>query len=479
MLPTLPPRPRPEGEILHETTRSICPECRKVIDAQVLLRDDGAFMRKRCPEHGWFEGLIYGDARAYVEQAKFNKPGQAPARISTESKDGCPLDCGICPEHRQHTCLALIEVNTACNLDCPVCFANAGAGFNLTVPEVEAMLDRFVELEGHPEVVQFSGGEPTIHPDLLTMIAAAQQRDITHVMVNTNGLRIANDPEWFAAFAALRPLIYLQFDGLTDDTYRSIRGEPLLETKLRALDRLAEADLHVILVAAIERDVNEHEAGPLIEFGLKHPAVRGVMFQPVTHSGRHPDHDPMRRMTVPDVLRAVETGGETFRVSDFVPIPCCSPTCSSVTYAYLGDEGEVIPLTRVLEVDQYLDYITNRTMPGIDKDVLHALEGLWSAGSVPGNTEGERFVCASCDLDLPALTDLARRVFMVQVRDFLDPWTFDTKRAMKCCIGILQDDGRMIPFCTYNTVGYREQTKARLASRRRGRRPIMVLEPAP
>ena len=204
-------------------------------------------------------------------------------------------------------------------------------------------------------------------------------------MVNTNGLRIANDPEWFARFAALRPLIYLQFDGLTDETYRTIRGKPLLETKLRTLERLAEADLHVVLVAAIERGVNEHEAGPLIEFGLKHPAVRGVMFQPVTHSGRHPDHDPMRRMTVPDVLRAVETGSKTFRVSDFVPIPCCSPTCSSVTYAYLGDDGEVIPLTRVLEVDKYLDYITNRTMPAIDRDILHALEGLWSAGSVPGN----------------------------------------------------------------------------------------------
>jgi uncharacterized radical SAM superfamily Fe-S cluster-containing enzyme len=118
-----------------------------------------------------------------------------------------------------------------------VCFANAGAGFNLTVPEVESMLDRFVELEGHPEVVQFSGGEPTIHPDLLEMIAAAQRRDITHVMVNTNGLRMADDPAWFAQFAALRPLIYLQFDGLTDDTYRTIRGEPLLETKLRVLDR--------------------------------------------------------------------------------------------------------------------------------------------------------------------------------------------------------------------------------------------------
>ena len=477
MLPTLAPHPRPDGEILHEITRSICPECRTVIDAQVLLRDGAAFMRKRCPEHGWFEGLVYADSMAYVEQAKFNKPGQAPERISTESARGCPLDCGLCPEHRQHTCLALIEVNTACNLDCPVCFANAGAGFNLTVPEVEAMLDRFVELEGHPEVVQFSGGEPTIHSDLLEMIAAAQRRDIGHVMVNTNGVRIAEDPGWFARFADLRPLVYLQFDGLTDDTYGTIRGEPLLETKLRALDRLAEADLHVILVAAVERDVNEHEVGPLVEFGLKHPAVRGVMFQPVTHTGRHPDHDPLRRMTVPDVLRALETGGETFRSSDFVPIPCCSPTCSSVTYAYLGADGEVIPLPRVLQVERYLDYITNRTLPDVDREILHALEGLWSAGSVPGDPVADRFVCTACDLDLPALTDLARRVFMVQVRDFLDPWTFDVKRAMKCCIGIVQDDGRMIPFCAYNTVGYREETRQRLAARRRGGRAIPVVEP--
>ena len=476
MIPTLAAQPRPEGEIFHEVTRSICPECRVVIDAQILLRDDQVFMRKRCEQHGWFEGLIYADARAYVEQAKFNKPGQAPARITTEIARGCPLDCGLCPEHRQHTCLALIEVNTACNLDCPVCFANAGAGFNLTVGEVEAMLDRFVELEGHPEVVQFSGGEPTIHPNLLEMIAAAQQRDIRHVMVNTNGVRIANDPAWFERFAALRPLVYLQFDGLTDETYRTLRGEALLETKLRALDRLAAADLHVILVAAVERGVNEHEVGPVVEFGLTHPAVRGVMFQPVTHTGRHPDHDPLRRMTIPDVLRALETGGETFRKSDFVPIPCCFPTCSSVTYAYLGDEGEVIPLPRILEVDQYLDYITNRTLPGIDKGILHALEGLWSAGAVPGDATSERFVCAACDLDLPALTDLARRVFMVQMRDFLDPWTFDVKRAMKCCIGILQDDGRMIPFCTYNTVGYREETRNRLAARRRGARTIPVVD---
>ena len=468
LTPTGEPHLRPDGEIFHDLTRSICPECRQVIDAQVLLRDDKVYLRKRCPEHGWFEGLVYADATAYVEHARYNKPGQAPARISTQVVDGCPLDCGLCPEHRQHTCLALVEVNTACNLDCPVCFANAGAGFNLTLAEVEAMLDRFVELEGHPEVVQFSGGEPTIHPQLLPMLDAAKQRDIGFVMVNTNGVRIADDPKWFVEFAERRPLIYLQFDGLTDETYRVIRGRPLLETKMRALDRLAEADLHVMLVAAVERGVNEHEVGPIVEFGLKHPAVRGVMFQPVTHTGRHPDHDPMQRMTVPDVLRAIDGQMDgVFRASDFVPVPCCFPSCSSVTYAYLGDEGEVIPLPRVIEVDRYLDYITNRAQPDVQPEILHALEGLWSAGSVPGDRAADHFACAACDLDLPAFSQLVRRIFQIQLRDFLDPWTFDVKRAMKCCIGVLQTDGRMIPFCTYNTVGYREETRERLFESRR------------
>ena len=285
--------------IFHELTRSICPECRRVIDAQVLLRDGRVYVRKRCPDHGWFEALISSDAQMYVDGARFNKPGTIPLDFSTEVKDGCPLDCGLCPEHKQHTCVALIEVNTACNLDCPICFADAGAGFNLTLAEVEYMLDRYVELEGDPEVVQFSGGEPTIHPDILAMVQAAKDRNIANVMINTNGLRIAQDDAFLARLNELRPSIYFQFDGFERRTLETIHGADLLETKLRALDRLAEIDLDVALVAAIERGVNEHEVGAIVDFGLKHPAVRGVVFQPVTHSGRHIPFDPLQRLTIP------------------------------------------------------------------------------------------------------------------------------------------------------------------------------------
>ena len=150
--------------VFHELTRSICPDCRRVIDAWVLLRDNKVYMRKRCPEHGVHEGLVYGDAEAYVSLSRFNKPGTLPLEFGSESREGCPHDCGLCPDHQQHACLGIIEVNSTCNMDCPLCFASAGPGFNLSLEEVEDCLDAYVRAEGRPEVVQFSGGEPTIHP---------------------------------------------------------------------------------------------------------------------------------------------------------------------------------------------------------------------------------------------------------------------------------------------------------------------------
>ena len=155
------PRKHDVDYVFYELTRSICPQCRRVIDAQILLRDNQVYMRKRCPEHGVFEALVYGNAQAYTASARFNKPGTLPLTYTTEIAQGCPYDCGLCPDHQQHACLGIIEVNSACNMDCPLCFANAGAGFNLTLEEVEGILDHLVETEGNPEVVQFSGGEPS------------------------------------------------------------------------------------------------------------------------------------------------------------------------------------------------------------------------------------------------------------------------------------------------------------------------------
>ena len=453
--------------IFHELTRSICPECKTVIDAQIIIRDNKVFMRKRCPEHGWFEGIISSDAEMYVDSVKFNKPGTIPLEFSTEVKDGCPLDCGLCPEHKQHMCLALIEINTACNLNCPVCFANAGIGYSLTLQQVEGMLDRFVETEGDPEVLQFSGGEPTIHPQLFDMIQAAQDRGIRQVMVNTNGVRLAHDDKFLAGLAKLDPVIYFQFDGLRRETYQVIRGEDLLDTKMKALDRINQAGLNAVLVAAIEHDVNLDDVGAIVEFGLKHPAVKGVVLQPVTHVGRHIDFDPMKRVTIPDVIHGIvdQTKGR-FILEDFVPVPCCFPTCQVNSYVFV-DGDQVVPLPRLLDIEHYLDYITNRALPKAPNadDVQKALEGLWSASAVAGTEKtASQFECAcGPGLDLPySMNHLKDHIFQIAIKDFMDAYTFSVKQVMKCCVGILVPDGRAIPFCAYNSVGYREAIRDQL-----------------
>jgi uncharacterized radical SAM superfamily Fe-S cluster-containing enzyme len=349
------------------------------------------------------------------------------------------------------------------------------------------MLDDFVRTEGKPEVIQFSGGEPTIHPQITEFVRAAKQRDISFVMINTNGKRIARDERFVEQLNEVRPAIYFQFDGFDSETYRILRGEPnILKEKLRALDRLAEIGLSVTLVPAVERGVNEHEIGKIVDFAIQHPAVRGINFQPTFHAGRHPDHDPMRRLTIPDILRLIEAQTKgAFRTSDFVPVPCCFPTCNSVTYGFVeGDQ--VTPLPRIVNVHDYLDYISNRVLPDFSLEVKRALEGLWSSSSVAGSQKSVDQILMSCQVcSVPDVTlgDLSKHMIMIMLQDFMDPWTFNQKNLMKCCKEFLLPGGKQVPFCAYNTIGYREQARKQLESlepeRRRARAEGRRFEPRP
>lgn len=473
------------NDFLWKLTRSICPECKRIIDAQILFRENRVIMWKECPEHGEFEALVFSDAKLYEEIIPYEKPGTLPLEFATEVKDGCPYDCGICPDHKQHSCTGLIEVNSICNLSCPLCFADANShltndGFKLNAQQVEYMIDRFIAAEGKPEVLQFSGGEPTLHPDIIKFIDMAKQKGIEHVMLNTNGIRIAHDDKLLKKLADLKVTIYLQFDGFEENTYKQLRGRSdLADIKIQALERLSEANLMVVLVPAIEHGVNQHEIGAIVEFGIGHPAVFGVNFQPAFHAQRHIPTDPMTRITIPDILKYLEeqTDG-LFQLSDFIPVPCCNPTCSFTTYAMLiGDN--VTPLPRVLDLGNVQDYLKNRTLPGLNADLLNVLERLWSSSAKFGsektsaemsyileesnvsNNGHEIKGCPACQSHHPLSShntrDLGRHIFMVNTRDFMDPWTFDINKAMKCCVSHLVPDGRIIPFCTYNSVGYREQ----------------------
>ncbi|MCP4516105.1 MAG: radical SAM protein [Delftia sp.] len=453
------------NHIFHEITRSLCPECRQVVDAQVLLRNGSVYLRKRCPEHGWSEALVSSDSAWHLDSFKYNKPGAIPFDFATQAELGCPHDCGLCPEHQQHTCIGIIEITGRCNASCPACFADAGRGSDLSVAQVETMLDRLLETEGQPEVVQLSGGEPTIHPDLLGILEAVRARDISYVMLNTNGLRLAQEPDFARQLAEYSPAIYLQFDGLRASTHQALRGRDLRQIKQQALDNVAQAGLSGVLVSTVVQGVNEDEIGSVLRYGLEHPAVLGVCYQPVTFAGRCLTHqDPLQRVTLRDVLRALEAQTEgMFQVSDFRPVPCPHPTCSASTYAYLDGE-QVLPLPRLLDVDEYLDFVTNRTVPDLTAELQPVMEALWSMAAVMGSEKTtDNLSCVACDIDIPLTFDpqvAQEHFFLVHVHGFMDAHNFDVKRLMKCCIHELLPDGRAVPFCAYNNLGYRENGKA-------------------
>ncbi|HEV2582321.1 MAG TPA: radical SAM protein, partial [Ktedonobacteraceae bacterium] len=375
--------------IYHNFTNSLCHKCLKVVSAKVILQDNKVYLLKTCPEHGAMRSLLSSDAGYYLSQSQYNKPGTLPRRFQTPVEKGCPLDCGLCTDHEQHTCLALIEITESCNLRCPTCFADSDHGRYSSLDEVERMLDTVVENEGYADVVQISGGEPTIHPQILEILELAKSKRIKALMINTNGVRIARDEDFVRSLSQFKGNfeIYLQFDGFRQSTYEDLRGLDLREVKQQAIANLTRYEIPINLTATIKRGLNEDEIGEIVKFGVAQKMVRGITFQPITNSGRHDDFNPLDRTTVPDVIRAIDeqTGG-MFRKTDFVPLPCHSD-CISMTYAYVNGR-KVKPLPRYIDVKSYLDVIGNQINFKIDdmKGVVgSALMRLWSA-SMPLST---------------------------------------------------------------------------------------------
>lgn len=472
--------------ILLECTRSICPDCRKVIDANILSKDGKVYMKKRCKEHGLFESLISSDATSYVNAYKFNRKGIIPIRFGTEVDEGCPHDCGLCPDHEQHSCVGIIEITNACNLRCPTCFSSAeGHGF-LSLEQVNFMLDEFIKQEGSSEVVQFSGGEPTIHPQILDMISLAKRKNIKYVMINTNGIRISMDKGFVKDLAKLNPVIYLQFDGFKKETSNKLRGKDLTDIKIKAIENMEKYGLRIIIVSTIQRNINESEIGNLVDFALSKKSIKGIVFQPTFYSGRHPNVDPMNIVTLPEVIKHIsEQSKYGLKNTDFVQTPCCFPTCNSSCYLYV-DEKEVKPLARVVNVEEYLDYFANRSVADLgqikeslqvlnsfdscccysfsnkniadelkEEDILSSSPSSSSYDSIIKTTLSSSSSCCAIPLDLKGIE---KNVKLIMIQSFMDPFNFDIKRLMKCCIHEITPTGKIVPICAFNNIPkYREE----------------------
>lgn len=456
--------------LFYELTNSICSTCFRKVEAKVAIENDRVFMIKRCLQHGPEKVLLSTDVEYYKRCREFLKPGETPLHWNTPIRYGCPYDCGLCADHEQHSCLTLIEVTDHCNLQCPICYAESSphrAQYR-SLEQIEAMMDRIVRNEGEPDIVQISGGEPTTHPNFFDILDLAKKKPIKHLMVNTNGVRIAQDRAFAERLASYMPAfeIYLQFDSFEAETLKELRGADLRRIREQAIAHLNEFNISTTLVVTLKKGLNDGEIGRIIQYGLKQRAVRGVTFQPIQAAGRLNEYDPATdRLTLSEVRRGIIEQSGVFRDEDMVPVPC-HPDCLSMGYALkLGDE--VVPLTGMIDPQVLLEGGRNTIVYERDETLRSELFRLFSTAHSP-ESSALSLKSLLCCLPMAAVPGSIGydNVFRVIIMQFLDPHNFDVRSVKKSCVHIVHPDGRIIPFDTYNMF-YRDGKESLLEERKR------------
>ena len=440
--------------IFYGQTTSLCSRCLALVPAKIAIEGSCVYYLKRCRAHGVEKALISTDAAYFHLCRDYIKPGDRPLQPQTRTEFGCPYDCGLCPDHEQHSCLALLDVNDHCNLACPVCFAAAGPARpeHKSLDEIAAMLDAIVASEGEPDLVQISGGEPTTHPKILEIIAMAKARPIRHVMLNTNGLRIARDPDFAAALAGFKPgfEVYLQFDSMKPSALKTLRGADLTRVRQAALENLERHGISTTLVCVMKKGVNDDEAGAIIEHALTWKCVRGVTFQPIQDAGRNENFDPARdRMVLSDIRRAVIAAQAGFGEGDIIPLPC-NPESIAIGYA-LRKGRKIAPITSFFPRDMLVDALPNAITFEKYPELHRKVFDFFSLSTAECNNPEKLNALLCCLPDIPTPEGLGyEATFRIAIVEFLDAHNFCLGRVKRSCIHFVTPAGQIIPFDTYN-----------------------------
>lgn len=483
-------------------TGSLCPECGRLIAAELYEEDGKLMIRKSCPDHGQFKDIYFSDFEMFKKNEKYAVDGIGVENPQIKEVTNCPYDCGLCTAHYSHSSIVNLDLTNRCNMTCPICFANANAAGFVYEPDLGQITDMLKMLRNMKPVpvhaVQFAGGEPTVHPKFFEAIEAARDLGFPQVQVATNGLRIAKDPTFAQRMLdAGMHTIYLQFDGFKDSTYATARNRPhFLQEKLQAIEYLRSTKpraLATVLVPVIVRGVNDDEVGKIINFATENlDVIRSINFQPVSFSGRINYEERIKgRYTTSDLVHDCIDQTDFLVKEDFYPVPvgaAFAEMASLVTgmpklaftshlgcgvgcYVFRGDDGKLCGVSQFLDVEGMFDkiievtreirskrfkraraakltlsilkFIDRSKMPkGLDvyklmKDVL-----------VKGNKDG--------------LREFHWRSLFIGTMHFMDRYNYDIERVKRCVVHYCTPDGRLIPFCAYNTGPvYRQQVESK------------------
>jgi uncharacterized radical SAM superfamily Fe-S cluster-containing enzyme len=434
-------------------TTSLCETCLTLVPAKIQIRDNQVWYEKRCEQHGAHSTLISTDAAYWRLCKDYIKPGDRPLAWQSHTEFGCPYDCGLCPDHEQHSCLALIEINEHCNLTCPVCFADSSParGKHLPLATIERMVDALVASEGEPDLVQLSGGEPTLHPEFFEVLDIVRSRPVKHVMINTNGVRIAQEPDFVARLSEhKRGLeVYLQFDSLKREALMELRGADLRRVRQEALENLERHNLSTTLVVTVKRGVNDDEIGEIVRYALQWRCVRGITFQPVQDVGRNEGFDKSRRIVLSEIRQRIVEDSGVFGADDMVPLPC-NPETISIGYG-LRNGSSVLPVTSLIPREDFVA-ITPNTISFEKQPVLREkFIELFSLSSGANNASQRlaEFLCCLPKAEVPDGLSY-ENVFRVAIVQFMDRFNFCVGGVKRSCIHFVTPNGQIIPFDTYN-----------------------------
>ncbi|MEM6472949.1 MAG: radical SAM protein, partial [Planctomycetota bacterium] len=450
------PRPR-ASHVMLGMTESLCPECMEVVPAKIITRNGRVYLRKRCDVHGVREDYVCSDV-SWWDRGEGHTASVLPLVRSTEVKRGCPHDCGLCEDHEQHTCIGLVELTDRCNLTCPMCFASSSpAGSHHSLEQIIASLDRLVECEGHAEVCQLSGGEPTLHPQFERVVEEALARPIDYVMVNTNGIRLAKDRGLVERLSEHRDRleVYLQWDGDDRELVTRIRGEDLVDVKRRAIENLHAVGLNVTLVATLAAPLCDGFYDSIWKEAMTWENVTGLSLQPATYSGRYFTPEQLEsRVTFPDVIAGIARASNgQVEDEDFTPLPCAHPNCHQILLA-ARDGDQVVPLNKFAAARENLDLIAGGISftPDRAKQLMEVFLARAShCGSDCGCGPSPSTVSIGSEVESQPAEDptdpilqqffakvltgqaTSRDLLRVTITSFLDAYNFDVRQMMKCC----------------------------------------------
>ena len=449
-------------------TQSTCSTCRRIIPTKIVAEDDDVYFHKFCPEHGASRHLVRTDVEDYLRTQRYVKPAWTPEKYAGDSSAPCPTGCGFCDRHEQHLCMPIIEITSRCDLACPVCLVDAGDDWDMTLSEYSHLLDVLIDAEKQVDVLNLSGGEPLIHPQLLDILdEALLRKEIVRVSISTNGLALLEKPELLDQLKQRNVVVSLQFDGFDDKAYKILRGRELLAEKLSILEKLGEWDISTSLTVTAAGGVNDDQFGRILEYFFAQPNVVSMMIQPIAFAGRGAElTGKAGRLSIPDITRLIGSAGASgVSASDFAPLPCSHPLCFALAYYLVCDDGSTVSLNQLLGASWVMDTLANRAVFGLDegehdrvKDMIYEL---WSgpAGAAPDSETVMKTLRSILDElagvrfdPRQAFTVTERRIKSIFVHAFQDAETFDLDRVRRCCNAYPQPDGRMMPVCVYNVL---------------------------